>query len=41
MTSRNRGHSTESVAEELRRYLLGWRGYFGIVDANGVLAKQD
>ncbi|MCP5020737.1 MAG: hypothetical protein GY930_03080 [bacterium] len=41
ITSRNRGRSTESVAEELRRYLLGWRGYSGIVDTNGVLAKQD
>jgi RNA-directed DNA polymerase len=41
VTSRNRGHSIQSVAGELRRYLLGWRGYFGIVHTNKILAKQD
>ncbi|MCP4081387.1 MAG: group II intron reverse transcriptase/maturase, partial [Planctomycetaceae bacterium] len=41
ITSRTRGRSMKAVAEELRRYLLGWRGYFGIVHTNRVLAKQD
>ncbi|MCP5023790.1 MAG: hypothetical protein GY930_18735 [bacterium] len=29
------------MAEELRRYLLGWRGYYGIVHTNRVLLRQD
>ncbi|MFT5198064.1 MAG: RNA-directed DNA polymerase [Planctomycetota bacterium] len=41
ITSRNRGRSIQSVSAELRRYLLGWRGFFGIVHTNGVLAMQD
>ncbi len=29
LTKRARGRSVEQVVGELRRYLLGWRGYFG------------
>ena len=29
LTKRNRGVSLERMVEQLRRYLIGWRGYFG------------
>ncbi|MCP5024277.1 MAG: hypothetical protein GY930_21220 [bacterium] len=41
ITSRTRGRSMIAVAEELRRYLLGWRGYYGSVHTNRVLLRQD
>ncbi|MGB3119263.1 MAG: group II intron reverse transcriptase/maturase [Verrucomicrobiales bacterium] len=30
ITRRNRGHATEAVIDELRRYANGWMSYFGI-----------
>ena len=29
LTLRTRGISIERMIEELRRYMIGWRGYFG------------
>ena len=37
LTSRNRGVSTERMAEELSRYLRGWIGYFGKCETPSVL----
>ena len=38
LTGRNRGVSTERMAEELSRYLRGWIGYFGKCETPSVLA---
>jgi RNA-directed DNA polymerase len=41
LTKRNRGSSLERVVSELRSYLLGWRGYFGICQTPSVLRNFD
>ena len=41
ITNRNRGRSIPSVVEELRSYLVGWKGYFRFTEAPGVLQDCD
>jgi RNA-directed DNA polymerase len=41
ITQRTRGASIEQVAEELKRYLTGWRGYFGFCETPSVLQRLD
>jgi len=40
-TSRTGGRNLVQVAEELRRYLLGWKGYFRLADTPGVFRGLD
>ena len=41
ITSRNGGRSLGKVVEELRMYLLGWKGYFRLADTPGVFHDLD
>ena len=41
ITGRSRGRSLKYVVEELRKYLVGWRGYFRITATPSVLADFD
>jgi group II intron reverse transcriptase/maturase len=41
LTSRNGGRSLPKVVEELRAYLLGWKGYFRLADTPGVFRDLD
>ena len=41
ITSRNGGRSLAKVVEELRAYLLGWKGYFRLADTPGVFRTLD
>jgi len=41
LTKRNRGVSLEQMVHELRRYLIGWRGYFGLCQTPSVLRNLD
>lgn len=41
MTRRNRSISLEHRVEGLRRYLIGWRGYFGFCETPTVLQRLD
>jgi RNA-directed DNA polymerase len=41
LTNRNRGRSMEEVVEDLRSYLVGWRGYFGWTETPGILRETD
>jgi RNA-directed DNA polymerase len=41
ITARNAGRSIEQVAQELRRYLLGWRAYFRLAQTPGVFGELD
>jgi len=41
LTRRNRGVSLERMVEQLRRYLMGWRGYFGFCQTRSVLQNLD
>jgi group II intron reverse transcriptase/maturase len=41
ITRRNGGRSIEQVAEELRRYLVGWREYFRLADPPGLFGELD
>jgi len=41
LTKRNRGVSLEQMVQELRRYLIGWRGYFGFCQTPSVLRNLD
>ena len=41
ITRRNAGRSIEQVAEELRRYLLGWREYFRLAQTPQVFRALD
>lgn len=41
LTKRNRGVSLERMVEQLRRYLIGWRGYFGFCQTPSVLRNLD
>jgi RNA-directed DNA polymerase len=40
-TKRTRGASLEKIVEELSRYLIGWRGYFGFCETPSVLRVLD
>jgi RNA-directed DNA polymerase len=41
LTKRNRGVSLERMVGQLRRYLIGWRGYFGFCQTPSVLRNLD
>ncbi len=41
ITARNAGRSIEQVAEQLRRYLLGWREYYRLAQTPGVFGQLD
>ncbi len=41
LTKRNRGISLEQMVAQLRRYLIGWRGYFGFCQTPSVLRSLD
>lgn len=41
ITRRTRGYSLQFVIDELRRYLNGWRGYFGIAVTPGRFRQLD
>jgi RNA-directed DNA polymerase len=41
ITARNAGRSIEQVAEDLRRYLRGWREYFRLAQTPGVFGALD
>lgn len=41
LTKRNRGVSLEQMVQQLRRYLIGWRGYFGFCQTPSVLRDLD
>ena len=41
LTRRNRGRSLEQIIEALRRYLGGWRAYFGFCETASVLRELD
>lgn len=41
LTRKTKGRSLKQVAEELRRYLTGWRGYFGFCETPSTLFKLD
>ena len=41
ITKRNRGSSLDHVIRDLRRYLIGWRGYFGFCQTPSVLRELD
>jgi len=41
LTKRNRGVSLQRMVEQLRRYLIGWRGYFGFCQTPTVLRDLD
>jgi group II intron reverse transcriptase/maturase len=41
ITGRNRGKPLASVVEELRSYLLGWKGYFRLADTPGIFRNLD
>jgi RNA-directed DNA polymerase len=41
LTRRNRGVRVERMIEDLRRYLTGWRNYFGFCETRSVLEDLD
>ena len=41
LTRRTRGASLARIVEELSRYLVGWRGYFGFCETPSVLRSLD
>ena len=41
LTRRTRGESLAQIVEELSRYLIGWRGYFGFCETPSVLRMLD
>jgi RNA-directed DNA polymerase len=41
LTRRTRGASLARIVEELSRYLVGWRGYFGFCETQSVLRGLD
>ena len=40
-TRRNVGRSMQAVIDELRKYLLGWKAYFGLADTPGIFDDLD
>jgi len=41
LTRRTRGGTIKQMIEQLNRYLIGWRGYFGFCETPAVLQKLD
>ncbi len=41
LTWRTRGISIEQMIGELRRYMIGWRGYFGFCETPSILRDLD
>ena len=41
ITQRTRGRRIERVAQELRRYLLGWKAYFGYAEVRSIFKEWD
>ena len=41
LTSRSRGWSLSAVVKALRRYLLGWKAYFGLAETPSTFGKID
>ena len=41
ITARSGGRSIAQVVAELRSYLVGWQGYFGLADTPGIFADVD
>jgi RNA-directed DNA polymerase len=41
LTRRSRGRSLQQVVEQLRSYVLGWKGYFRLADTPGVWKDLD
>jgi len=41
LTRRTRGAGLAQIVEELSRYLVGWRGYFGFCETPSVLRRLD
>lgn len=41
LTRKTKGRSLTQIAEALRRYLLGWRGYFGFCETPSTLQRLD
>jgi RNA-directed DNA polymerase len=41
MTLRNRGRGLEEVIEQLRKYLIGWRGYFQLAETPTIFRDLD
>jgi RNA-directed DNA polymerase len=41
LTRRSGGRSIEQVIEELRPYVLGWKGYFGLAQTTRILRELD
>jgi RNA-directed DNA polymerase len=41
LTRRTRGISIEQMIEELRRYMIGWRGYFGFCQTPSILTDLE
>lgn len=41
LTRKTKGRSLEQIAEALRRYLTGWRGYFGFCETPSILTQLD
>ncbi len=41
MTGRSRGRSMEQVISDLRRYLLGWKAYYGLAQTPGKFRELD
>jgi RNA-directed DNA polymerase len=41
ITSRTRGRRIERITEEISRYLLGWKGYFGFAEVHSPLKELD
>jgi len=41
LTCRTRGRTLSQVVVELRRYILGWRGYFGFAEVTSLLLDLD
>jgi RNA-directed DNA polymerase len=41
LTCRTRGRTLSQIVAELRRYILGWRGYFGFAEVTSLLLDLD
>jgi RNA-directed DNA polymerase len=41
LTGRTRGRTLGQIVRELRKYILGWRGYFGYADVRSPLVDLD
>ena len=41
ITRRSRGRSMEQISQDLRKYLLGWKGYFRLAETPGIFKELD